>query len=296
MIELQNICKQYRITKREPGLSNAFKALLKRNYTTVNALRDISFSIKDGEMVGYIGPNGAGKSTTIKIMCGVLTPDSGSCSINGRTPWTDRKEHVRHIGVVFGQRSQLWWDVPVLDSFVGAVYTYAEYDSQLLKRTPKLTAIYTMKNATGDLAEKNIPFESLTSGAYSVLAKGAEGNTVIYRLSSSGEDGYTYEQDYTVTFKRIPTLTAISLTDQDGADQAPTMAFDGKNTAYTYKVLDTVSSVTVKATPLVDGYEITVNGQNAKNGAVVQIRGDTVITVKVSSNGVSNSYQLNIQP
>ena len=118
MIELQNICKQYRITKREPGLSNAFKALLKRDYTTVDALRDISFSISDGEMVGYIGPNGAGKSTTIKIMCGVLTPDSGTCSINGRIPWKDRKEHVRHIGVVFGQRSQLWWDVPVLDSFV----------------------------------------------------------------------------------------------------------------------------------------------------------------------------------
>ena len=118
MIELQNICKQYRIAKREPGLSNAFKALLKRDYTTVDALRDISFSISDGEMVGYIGPNGAGKSTTIKIMCGVLTPDSGTCSINGRIPWKDRKEHVRHIGVVFGQRSQLWWDVPVLDSFV----------------------------------------------------------------------------------------------------------------------------------------------------------------------------------
>ena len=118
MIELQNICKQYRIAKREPGLRNAFKALLKRDYTTVDALRDISFSISDGEMVGYIGPNGAGKSTTIKIMCGVLTPDSGTCSINGRIPWKDRKEHVRHIGVVFGQRSQLWWDVPVLDSFV----------------------------------------------------------------------------------------------------------------------------------------------------------------------------------
>lgn len=209
---------------------------------------------------------------------------------------TNEENRFTDAEFVLGQWKERRITVPVLDSFVGAVYTYAEYDSQLLKRTPKMTAIYTMKNATGDLAEKNIPFESLTSGAYSVLAKGAEGNTVIYRLSSSGEDGYTYEQDYTVTFKRIPTLTAISLTDQDGADQAPTMAFDGKNTAYTYKVLDTVSSVTVKATPLVDGYEITVNGQNAKNGAVVQIRGDTVITVKVSSNGVSNSYQLNIQP
>jgi ABC-2 type transport system ATP-binding protein len=68
-------------------------------------------------MVGYIGPNGAGKSTTIKIMCGILTPDSGMCEIDGRTPWKDRVAHVREIGVVFGQRSQLWWDVPVIDSF-----------------------------------------------------------------------------------------------------------------------------------------------------------------------------------
>jgi len=68
-------------------------------------------------MVGYIGPNGAGKSTTIKIMCGILTPDSGECNINGRTPWKERKQHVKDIGVVFGQRSQLWWDVPVIDSF-----------------------------------------------------------------------------------------------------------------------------------------------------------------------------------
>jgi ABC-2 type transport system ATP-binding protein len=77
----------------------------------------VSFTIGDGEMVGYIGPNGAGKSSTIKIMSGILTPDSGKCVINGCTPWKDRKRHVKNIGVVFGQRSQLWWDVPVIDSF-----------------------------------------------------------------------------------------------------------------------------------------------------------------------------------
>lgn len=73
--------------------------------------------MQDGEIVGYIGPNGAGKSTTIKTMCGILTPDGGSCVINGRVPWKERKRHVREIGVVFGQRSQLWWDIPVADSF-----------------------------------------------------------------------------------------------------------------------------------------------------------------------------------
>ncbi len=117
MISLQNIEKTFRVLKRQAGLGHAVKALFSRNYEVVHALNDISFTINDGEMVGYIGPNGAGKSTTIKIMCGVLTPDSGSCIIDGRTPWCDRIAHAREIGVVFGQRSQLWWDVPVIDSF-----------------------------------------------------------------------------------------------------------------------------------------------------------------------------------
>lgn len=117
MIEFQNINKTYRVAKRQSGFGNAIKALFSREYELVHALSDVSFTIGDGEMVGYIGPNGAGKSTTIKIMCGVLTPDSGKCIINGRTPWKERVAHVREIGVVFGQRSQLWWDVPVIDSF-----------------------------------------------------------------------------------------------------------------------------------------------------------------------------------
>lgn len=117
MIEFRNINKTYRVAKRQAGLGNAMKALFSREYELVHALNDVNFTIQDGEMVGYIGPNGAGKSTTIKIMCGVLTPDSGKCVINGRTPWKERVPHVREIGVVFGQRSQLWWDVPVVDSF-----------------------------------------------------------------------------------------------------------------------------------------------------------------------------------
>lgn len=117
MIVFQNINKTYRVAKRQAGLGNAIKALFSREYELVHALSDVSFTINDGEMVGYIGPNGAGKSTTIKIMCGVLTPDSGECAINGRTPWKERVPHVGEIGVVFGQRSQLWWDVPVIDSF-----------------------------------------------------------------------------------------------------------------------------------------------------------------------------------
>jgi ABC-2 type transport system ATP-binding protein len=117
MITLQNVNKTFRTAKRQAGFGRAVKALFSREHELVHALNDVSFSIGDGEMVGYIGPNGAGKSTTIKIMCGVLTPDSGVCDIDGRTPWRERAAHVRGIGVVFGQRSQLWWDVPTIDSF-----------------------------------------------------------------------------------------------------------------------------------------------------------------------------------
>lgn len=117
MIELRNINKTFKVAKRGAGFSEAAKALFKKEYTYIKALQNVSFTIGDGEMVGYIGPNGAGKSSTIKIMSGILTPDSGECVINGHTPWKDRASYVRDIGVVFGQRSQLWWDVPVIDSF-----------------------------------------------------------------------------------------------------------------------------------------------------------------------------------
>jgi len=117
VIRLEGINKTFRVARRKSGFGRAVRALLSREHETIHALRDVSFTIEDGEMVGYIGPNGAGKSTTIKIMCGILTPDSGKCEINGRTPWRERIAHVRDIGVVFGQRSQLWWDVPVWDSF-----------------------------------------------------------------------------------------------------------------------------------------------------------------------------------
>jgi ABC-2 type transport system ATP-binding protein len=132
MITMENVCKSYRIAKRNAGFKEAWKALFHREYEEICALKNISFTIRDGEMVGYIGPNGAGKSSTIKILSGILTPDSGRVRIDGRLLWDidhprhkpmtrqekyRRIEHVRQIGVVFGQRSQLWWDVPVIDSF-----------------------------------------------------------------------------------------------------------------------------------------------------------------------------------
>jgi ABC-2 type transport system ATP-binding protein len=117
LIKIEGITKSFKVAKRSTGLLQATKALFYREHTIVEALKDITFSIEPGEIVGYIGPNGAGKSTTIKIMSGILVPDGGKCSILGFTPWKNRVEYVKNIGVVFGQRSQLWWDVPVIDSF-----------------------------------------------------------------------------------------------------------------------------------------------------------------------------------
>ena len=117
MIEVKHLSKTFRVNRRNAGFSEAFKALFHREFECIKALDDISFNIMDGEMVGYIGPNGAGKSSTIKVLSGILTPDQGSCIINGRIPWKERTAHVNEIGVVFGQRSQLWWDVPVIDSY-----------------------------------------------------------------------------------------------------------------------------------------------------------------------------------
>lgn len=117
IIQFEHISKEFKISVREKGIRGALKNLFAPKHKIVQALSDVTFEIEQGDIVGYIGPNGAGKSTTIKIMSGILNPTSGSCQIDGYTPWKDRKAYVKNIGVVFGQRSQLWWDVPVIESF-----------------------------------------------------------------------------------------------------------------------------------------------------------------------------------
>lgn len=117
VIEAKELSKKYKVSQRKPGIINGLKNIIHKEYKEINALDNISFEVGEGDLVGYIGPNGAGKSTTIKILSGILTPDSGECKVLGKIPYKDRINYVKDIGVVFGQRTQLWWDLPVIDSF-----------------------------------------------------------------------------------------------------------------------------------------------------------------------------------
>ena len=141
MIQIEHISKTYKVPIREGGIKEAIRALYNRQYQIIKALDDISYTIPKGQIVGYIGPNGAGKSTTIKIMTGILQPDTGSCTINGRDPFRSRKEHAQQIGVVFGQRTQLWWDIPVIDSFELLKDIYAISDEDYRHRLAELSAL-----------------------------------------------------------------------------------------------------------------------------------------------------------
>ncbi len=130
-ISVKSLCKSYRIPKPSTkGFWGEIVALLKRQHTTHIALNELSFAIGEGELVGYIGPNGAGKSTTVKILSGILVPGSGEVKVLGKTPWQHRIETVRQIGVVFGQRTQLWWDLQVIESFklLQAIYKISDAD------------------------------------------------------------------------------------------------------------------------------------------------------------------------
>lgn len=117
IIEIKNISKEFKVLNRREGLKGSIRDLFSRDYKIVKAVDNISMSITQGEIVGYLGPNGAGKSTTIKMMTGVLEPTSGEILVNGNIPYKDRTKNAQEIGVVFGQRSQLWWALPLIESF-----------------------------------------------------------------------------------------------------------------------------------------------------------------------------------
>ncbi|MGZ4031671.1 MAG: ABC transporter ATP-binding protein [Tumebacillaceae bacterium] len=117
LIEVRNLRKEFKRIIPKTGFMSGIRNLWNSNYTSHVAVDDISFQIEEGELLGYIGPNGAGKSTSIKMLTGILVPTAGDVKIAGLTPWKQRSEHVKNIGVVFGQKTQLWWDIPVIESF-----------------------------------------------------------------------------------------------------------------------------------------------------------------------------------
>ena len=116
-IVMKDICKDFKVLNRHEGLKGSIKDLFSRDFRTVSAVKNVSLTIEKGEIIGYLGPNGAGKSTTIKMMTGVLEPTSGEITVNGNIPYKDRTKNSENIGVVFGQRSQLWWSLPLIESF-----------------------------------------------------------------------------------------------------------------------------------------------------------------------------------
>jgi len=129
-ILVDGLSKRFRVAVRDPGIAGALRGLVRREMREVAALDNVSFALEKGELLGLIGPNGAGKSTTIKILSGILRPTAGRCEIDGLVPWRERIRHVARIGVVFGQRTQLWWDLPARDSFdlLRDIYGVAEAD------------------------------------------------------------------------------------------------------------------------------------------------------------------------
>jgi ABC-2 type transport system ATP-binding protein len=116
-ILVEDLVKTYRVAERDPGLAGSLRGLVRRRWREIHALAGVTFALEAGELMGFIGPNGAGKSTTVKILSGILRPTSGRVIVAGRVPYAERLAHVAGIGVVFGQRTQLWWDLPVIDGF-----------------------------------------------------------------------------------------------------------------------------------------------------------------------------------
>ena len=158
-IEVKQINKTFKVPEKQSGRFGTLKTFFNRKYKEIKAINDISFSIKKGEIVGYIGPNGAGKSTTIKVLSGILTPDSGSVVIDKKVPWRQRKEYVSEIGVVFGQRSQLYWDIPAIDTFNLLKDIYKIPEDKYQKKLNELIDLLNLKDII------NIPVRQLSLGS-----------------------------------------------------------------------------------------------------------------------------------
>lgn len=146
MIKVENLRKEFKKTVKDPGVIGSLKALFHPHHEKVVAVDNISFHVPEGEILGFIGPNGAGKSTVIKMLTGILTPTSGSCTINGKNPTDDRKNYVREIGVVFGQRTQLWWDLPLRETYGVLKEIYEVPDDRFKERMDFLNEVLDLES------------------------------------------------------------------------------------------------------------------------------------------------------
>lgn len=157
LIEVKDLVKTYKIIEKEEGLKGYFKNLIKPKYKEFTAVNKINMNIEEGELVGYIGENGAGKSTTIKMLTGILTPTSGNVVVNGLVPYEDRIKNNKNIGAVFGQKTQLWWHLPVIESFRLIKQMYKIPEGEYRKNLKKFTELLEL----GDLLEKQVKNLSL---------------------------------------------------------------------------------------------------------------------------------------
>ncbi len=146
MIYVDNVTKEFKKVVKDSGLKGSVKSLFNRKYDIVKAVDDISFHVPKGEILGFIGANGAGKSTTIKMLTGILTPTSGNIQINGQVPYKNRKKYVKEIGVVFGQRTQLWWDLPLVETFSVLKQIYQVEDKAFNERMGLLNEVLELED------------------------------------------------------------------------------------------------------------------------------------------------------
>ncbi|MBI2356609.1 ABC transporter ATP-binding protein [Candidatus Dojkabacteria bacterium] len=157
-IKVNNLRKEFQIYRKEAGLKGTIKGLFKREYSTVRAVNNVSFTIERGEFVGFIGPNGAGKTTTLKCLSGLLYPTSGNVSVLGYEPWERRREFLKRISLVMGQKNQLWWDLPAMDSFLMNKDIYEIDEDTFYKKVDDLIDLL----GVGDVV--NIPIRKLSLG------------------------------------------------------------------------------------------------------------------------------------
>ena len=145
-ISAQNLTKFYKVYEKEPGFVNSFKSLFSRKYKEVKAVNGISFEIEEGELVGFIGPNGAGKTTTLKCLSGLLYPTSGEISVLGYQPWRRQENFLKNIAFVMGQKNQLWWELPPMESFLLNKEIYEVEKKQFNQTLDKLIELLDVKD------------------------------------------------------------------------------------------------------------------------------------------------------